>query len=546
MQKVGQTLPSLLTVDDIAPSILSFLSVHEILSFATLNHHHDLVSGASWRDLILTYCWQCIVPSTQVDVLETTSLCFSSSLGACTTTTTTDPDTWYKHFVKVAKRDQSYVVIDPGSYQLKAGFGGENAPCCVLDTTIVLGEQGALLGPATEDRDIWIHTVRTLLQILGVQPAAARVCLVLRPYDVTNRSDRSGMRSGTLRQVSPSSLRCMVRACIDGVGVTAVTVRWGPECALFATGNTTGVVVDVGEKMSYCVPVHRRVSVEKNISLRNNLNACYSSSRMSMSTVGSGNSAASHHSNAFGTRLGGSKSGSFFSSSLSSSSSSSSFSSSSSSSNSSPVSTLCGMDLTLHMQSELLMRQGISVTLQEARQLKETECYVRARKSKWMPKGNEEFFLQGVSQIMPSSGQAVMLSVERFQVPEVLLSPERIGKQESMSVVEMVEMVLLRVRAAQRAVHNVGGGKQQQQRGEESMVVYMLGSTLSFRDMSRRLERELKEKDVRKVIHLGVHAAWCGAASVGSGEERDWRWRDGTREEEVDMLKRMKPKICGF
>ena len=90
-------------------------------------------------------------------------------------------------------------------------------------------------------------------------------------------------------------------------------------------------------------------------------------------------------------------------------------------------------------------------------------------------------------------------------------------------MVAMVEMVLLRVRAAQRAAHNVGGGKQQQQRGEESTVVYMLGSTLSFRDMSRRLERELKETDVRKVIHLGVHAAWCGAASVGRGEEIDLR-----------------------
>ena len=52
--------------------------------------------------------------------------------------------------------------------------------------------------------------------------------------------------------------------------------------------------------------------------------------------------------------------------------------------------------------------------------MKEVECYVRARESKWMPAEGEDFLLQGTAHTL-SGGGSVTLATERFLVPEALL-----------------------------------------------------------------------------------------------------------------------------
>ena len=491
-------LTDLLSVDDVPPNILSLLTIHEIFTFARCTLH-TCISGASWRDLILTFPWKVIVSATQVDVIETQHLCLNLNLSSTTHTSKHPSQPWYQYFVKIAKRDQSFVVVDPGSFELKAGFSGEKEPCCVLATDVVLDKKtSATFGPLTNSHQVWHHVLFTLLQILGVHAHKTRLCIVLRPFDMMSQSN-----SSSPKPVSLSVLKNIAQVCIESVGVAAVTFRWAPECALLTAKKESGVVLEVGERMSYCVPVSRRRHHDAVASDANDLCNYLSSSSFSMSGIGRGTGKCSYGGDGHLARRGKKLL--------------------------LPVSTLCGADLTLQMQSELLILQNTNITLQEARHLKEKQCYARARKSKWMPSGADQFLLQGEAQVIPSSGKTVVLAAERFNVPEVLLSPSRIGRLETKSIVDLVTMAMIHVTLSP---------------GQQGPSLFTIGGSMEFRDLPRRLEKELKEIGISECKHLGQYAAWVGASNSGDGSEMDWIRKISTTNSRKMSLQRMKRKLA--
>jgi hypothetical protein len=208
------------------------------------------------------------------------------------------------------------------------------------------------------------------------------------------------------------------------------------------------------------------------------------------------------------------------------------------------------------------MTQGVSITLEEARHLKETRCYARARKSKWVPTEKESFLLQGESKVMPSSGKVVVLTTERYTIPEALLTPRCIsnidlnrsssgsssycnnnsscerggGKnerrrklvnrstEEIKSIVELASMAMEHVRIPHRDI-----------------VLYTLGGGMAFRDLNRRLEKDLKSIGVTKVTSLGKFGAWKCCSSSGEGCFDDWILDINNVSK---TLQRMKRKVC--
>ena len=87
------------------------------------------VSGSSWRDLILVYPWNNVNGLPQVALFE--SRCTVKALRP-------ESAFWRVNFFKVARRDRAIVVIDPGSFEMKAGFSCEDQPCVVIRTDVVL------------------------------------------------------------------------------------------------------------------------------------------------------------------------------------------------------------------------------------------------------------------------------------------------------------------------------------------------------------------------------------------------------------------------
>ena len=472
-----KVIDKLFSVDDVVPSILSYLTIQEIVTFASTVPTCS-ISNASFRDLILVYPWNTIIPHTQVDNIETNSLCLTSSTKSNDNNNNDDDDStiWYKHFIQTAKRDQSIIVVDLGSYQLKAGFNTDTNPSCVLETSVILGKEAATsFGPTTQKQDIWHHVILTLLQILGVQVSKTKLCIVLKPFDLLSKS-----KATTPKPVPMNALKNIAQICLDSIGVHSVRFLWAPECTL-PLNQECGIVYECGQRMSYCTPVQR-----------------HGNGTTSMHGIGRGNGSGYGGDGHLARRGKGLEF---------------------------PTSTLCGLDLTLYMQSQLLCTQNVSVTLNEARQLKEKECYCRARKSKWMPTGSNSFLLQGEAQIIPSSGKEIVLTTERFAIPEVLLNPiDTIGKEKS--VIDLVQMVMRRVTIAN---------------GENGPTLYTIGGSMEFRDLSRRLEKGLKESGVGKVVNLGQFGAWKGAALYGEGVKEDWIYEmKGMKEK----LQRMKRSFC--
>jgi len=552
-------MDDILRVDDIAPCILSYLT---ILDIVTLHTTYNNISNHSWRDLILIYPWSTIIPFTQVNDFESKEALHRHTMDTSinnSNTTSTDsnvshqlqhhrPPQWYTHFVQVARRDKAYVIIDAGSFELKAGFSGEAEPCSVIDTSALLNpEQSKIFSPLTNDPQIWRHVIYTLLQILGVAMNQARICFVVRPFGLLR------MNSKTPKPVSTHHLKNIAHVCLNSVGIKAVAFRWAPEVTLHHMGQTKAIVLEVGERISYCVPVSRRWSSggTGKVTTETKNNTSRTSGRSGRSTTTQLYNSATFTMSGIGSGIGGGYGGEHLTLSMKRTGHTTL---------NVPATCMGGNDLTLLMQSELLMTQGVSCTIQEARQLKETQCYCRARKSKWMPNKHNSFMLQGETIVMPSSGKKVVLTTERFTVPEALLSPDRVGgngrsggsgrrggghgggggvkrysafrssEEEIKSIVELASMAMAHVRMPQ---------------GEDSgLILYTIGGGLSFRDLHRRLEKELKDMGISKCIGLGKWGSWQACSFSGEGVKEDWIVGDVGSPASLKVLHRLKRKIC--
>merc|ERR1712137_1323764 len=127
------------------------------------------------------------------------------------------------------------LVVRIGSMMCKAGFSGADAPQSVFPCTLVQGSSMPLFGQCiTTDwhavEKIWHHT---FYNELHVTPELHRVLLTEVPLNPKINRER------------------LTQVMFDVFNVPAMYLAMSTVLCLYATGRTTGLVMDCGEAASY-------------------------------------------------------------------------------------------------------------------------------------------------------------------------------------------------------------------------------------------------------------------------------------------------------
>lgn len=168
----------------------------------------------------------------------------------------------------------AHIVIDNGSGMVKSGFSGENAPCCVFpsiigrpkykntmkfdkidkidtqDDTYYVGDdaqskRGILKlnypiehGIVTDWDDmekLWNYTFNSQLR---VDPETHNIMLTEAPYNPKRNREK------------------MMEIMFDTFNVPAAYVAVQGVLSLYASGRTTGIVLDIGDGVTHTIPVY--------------------------------------------------------------------------------------------------------------------------------------------------------------------------------------------------------------------------------------------------------------------------------------------------
>lgn len=135
------------------------------------------------------------------------------------------------------------LVFDNGSLLTKAGFAGDDEPTAVFPTRTDGQRYPIHRGIVTnwqEMEEVWHHT---FYKVLRVAPEGHSVLLTEAP--TVSKADREKM----------------VRIMFETFGVPAMFVINPAILSLYATGRTTGLVVDIGDGVAHIVPIYEGYSL---------------------------------------------------------------------------------------------------------------------------------------------------------------------------------------------------------------------------------------------------------------------------------------------
>eukprot|EP00118_Oscarella_pearsei_P029147 m.3770 g.3770 ORF g.3770 m.3770 type:complete len:334 (+) comp9787_c0_seq1:98-1099(+) len=147
--------------------------------------------------------------------------------------------------------DDAAVVIDIGSYQSRAGFAGEERPCCVLSTSELLlsdARQGASANQVVDASQMDADELGILWDRMVVEELRAipREC----PCLLTEPAGRSKTDRERIAEV-----------WFERMEIPSVYVASQPLLALYSTGKTSGMVLYSGEHSTDLFPVWEGKSV---------------------------------------------------------------------------------------------------------------------------------------------------------------------------------------------------------------------------------------------------------------------------------------------
>ncbi|KAF6770858.1 hypothetical protein AHF37_10611 [Paragonimus kellicotti] len=134
----------------------------------------------------------------------------------------------------MAEEEIQALVVDNGSGMCKAGFAGDDAPRAVFPSIVGRPRhQGVMVGMGQKD------------SYVGDEAQSKRGILTLK---VSDRTRSSAEPEGQPREDDSDYVRDFQHACMY-VGIQAVL-------SLYASGRTTGIVLDSGDGVTHTVPIY--------------------------------------------------------------------------------------------------------------------------------------------------------------------------------------------------------------------------------------------------------------------------------------------------
>ncbi|KAL0486518.1 actin, partial [Acrasis kona] len=162
---------------------------------------------------------------------------------------------------------QPPVIVDVGAGLIKAGFSGEDEPRCIIPTLVGRHKERAVLSGIIGGRDTYV----------GEQAQSRRGLLAMRsPIEhgvVTNWDDMELLMKHTFNnelQIFPEDHAALIteppfnsdvskqkwyEILFESFGFDKVKLVLGQLMSLYASGRTTGIVLDVGDSGANAVPV---------------------------------------------------------------------------------------------------------------------------------------------------------------------------------------------------------------------------------------------------------------------------------------------------
>lgn len=158
-------------------------------------------------------------------------------------------------FKRIDDEEHPPVVIDVGSLLTKAGWAGDDAPRTIFPTLDPVLQRHKAKAKATSEESVVVHPIErgyittqwesmedvwhhTFYKELQADPHAQAVLLTEPPMNPKAARERT------------------VQILFDNLGVPALYLSVAPVMALYASGRTTGCVVDSGDGVTHIVPVY--------------------------------------------------------------------------------------------------------------------------------------------------------------------------------------------------------------------------------------------------------------------------------------------------
>jgi actin, other eukaryote len=166
--------------------------------------------------------------------------------------------------------ENTHLVIDNGSGMVKAGFSGEDAPCCVFPAIIGRPKykKTMKMGKTTSDNMIYVGTdAQNKRGVLKLNYPIEHGIVTdwdgmekLWEYTFNNQLRVESNSRNVLLTEAPQNPKKnrekMMEIMFEHFNVPASYVALQGVLSLYASGRTTGIVLDIGDGVTHTIPVY--------------------------------------------------------------------------------------------------------------------------------------------------------------------------------------------------------------------------------------------------------------------------------------------------